>query len=306
MLFVFKPLPNYLSLVLLVICFAKTNAQSNSLFAADGQKTMSQLWELDSVNRQGTFIISPYKPVYILPARWSSNPNGQPESGNSDPDYEVDENEHMDHFEAKFQLSFKVKIIEGVLYGNGDLWCAYTQKAHWQLYNESLSRPFREINYEPEVILNFHTNYELFGFNGKMAGIAFNHQSNGRDYPLSRSWNRIIVHAGFEKTNWQAYLRAWYRLPDDQDDNPDIVKYIGSGDATVIYHKEKDIFSLVLTPSFNFSDGIKGSADFTWAHTIKGNLKGHLQITCGYGETLIDYNNFQTTIGLGVSLIEWL
>lgn len=282
-----------------------TGQTLNSIFNPK-PKSMSQRWELDTITQAGTFVITPYKPVYVLPVRWSSSPNGQPVSGNPDPEYDVTDNANLNNIEAKFQLSFKVKILQGILWGEGDLWAAYTQKAHWQVYNATLSRPFREINYEPEVILNFDTNYNLFGFKGRMAGIAFNHQSNGRNYPLSRSWNRIIGHIGFERTNWDIMVRGWYRLPDDIDDNPNISSYVGYGDITVVHAMGKNIFSGTVAPNFCFNENMKGSIELTWSRTLSGNLKGYLQFFHGYGETLIDYNNLQTTIGVGVSLIEWM
>lgn len=269
---------------------------------------MAQRWELDTMSTSGTFIVTPYKPIYLLPVRWSSNPQGMPQSGNSDADYVNDENLDLNNFETKFQLSFKVKIFQGLFWGYGDLWGAYTQKSHWQIYNASLSRPFREINYEPELMLNFATNYTLFGFKGRMAGVGFNHESNGRERPMSRSWNRIIFHAGFDKGPWQVYLRPWIRLSDEknQDDNPDIVNYLGNGDVTVAYQYGKSVLSFIGRHNMSFNRHSKGFGELSWAYQIKGNLKGHLQLSHGYGETLIDYNNRQTTVGIGVSLVEWL
>jgi outer membrane phospholipase A len=58
--------------------------------------------------------------------------------------------------------------------------------------------PLREVNYEPELILNFPVKFNLFGFKARMVGVALNHESNGKVI-LFRSWNRIILHAGFER-----------------------------------------------------------------------------------------------------------
>jgi phospholipase A1 len=285
-----------------------TQKQSGSLFNKNRARTMAQRWELDTTVAHETFVITPYKPIYLLPLRWSSNPNGTPQSGNTDPSYQIPDGEGLDlnSIEAKFQISFKVKILQGIFWGHGDLWGAYTQKSHWQLYNKSESRPFRETNYEPEAILNFPVNFNLFGMKTNMLGVSFNHQSNGRDKPLSRSWNRIIFQAGLVRGDWSVYIRPWIRLPDTEDDNPDIVEYIGHGDVTVIYSYGKHVLSFVGSSNCSFNEHFKGYAELSWSYAVSGNLKTYIQMTQGYGETLIDYNNQQFTFGIGISLVEWL
>jgi hypothetical protein len=42
---------------------------------------------VDTTSLRGTFLVTPYKPMYVLPVRWSTNPNERPKSGNLDPDY---------------------------------------------------------------------------------------------------------------------------------------------------------------------------------------------------------------------------
>jgi len=173
------------------------------------------------------------------------------------------------------------------------------------LYNEKLSRPFRELNYEPEVILNFPTNYKVFGLKGRMLGIIFNHQSNGKVLPLSRSWNRVMLQAGFEQKNWQVFLRPWFRLKDEVDENPAIADYTGRGEAVVIFNPGKHQLSTVMAHSLKSKNGGRGSIQLNWVFPIINNFRGQLQLSEGYGETLMDYNHRQSTIGLSVSLVEW-
>lgn len=283
-----------------------SNAQVQALVSDKvALKTMTARWELDSTAIRGTFLVTPYKTIYVMPLVWSSNPNEQPRSGNTSPEYVPSEKVNYDDYEMKFQLSFKTKILQSFLWNRADLWVAYTQVSHWQIYNAELSRPFREINYEPEVILNFPVKFNVLGFKTRMIGVSFNHMSNGEDFPNTRSWNRVILMTGFERKNWNVYIRPWYVIPESKGDNPDISSYIGNADVNIIYSKNRNVFTFIGSHNFNFAGNMRGSSTFSWAYSIKGNLRGYLQVSHGYGNSLIDYNHKQTTIGVGVSLIEW-
>lgn len=293
----------YLFLLLsILVSFA---AASQSVFNDDQiiEKSMSERWELDKEDRNGTFKLTFYKPIYILPARWSSDPNELPQSSN--PENSFNEPLNYDEIEAKFQLSLKTKLIQSFLFGHGDLWLGFTQLANWQVYNDPISRPFRELNYEPELIVNFAMMVNVLGLDLRMAGFALNHQSNGRDLPRSRSWNRLTFHAGFEKNNFQLYLKPWIRIENsDIDDNPEISDYMGRMETNLIYNKGKHGVYLIAKHNLNFSQN-RGSVEFNYLYSVKSNLRLHFQAFTGYGETLIDFNHRQTTLGLGISFIDW-
>ncbi len=289
---------------LCLLCHAVTG-QTNPIFEKKLVfRSLSDRWELDSATRRGTFLVTPYKPLYVTAGRWSSDPNEQPVSEN--PAYNYPLYIPLGRYEARWQISLKVKVWQGIFGKHGDLWVGYTQKSHWQVYNTTFSRPFRETNYEPELILNFATNFPVLGFKTRMLGVALTHQSNGRAIPLSRSWNRIIFQAGFERGKWVVLLRPWLRLPDTEDENPAILDNIGRADATVIYRAGRHLFSAVGSHSLRGGANNRGQVQFDWTFPVTGNLRGDLQILHGYGETLIDYNHRQTTIGLAVSLVDWL
>ncbi|MEH6679012.1 MAG: phospholipase A [Sediminicola sp.] len=280
------------------------NTFAQDIFGQDSiiSKTLSQQWELLPKDKKGTFKLTSYKPIYITAGRWSSRPNRQPQSEN--PDYSVDAPKDFNNYEAKFQLSFKTKILESFFFGKGDLWAGFTQIAHWQLYNTDLSRPFRELNYEPELMLNFPLDFKFLGFRARMFGMGINHQSNGRDVPRSRSWNRLMFHFAMERENLQIYLKPWIRMKSGEDQNPMITDYVGQAEATVIFNIDRHNFYIIGTNSLSLKDN-KGSVQFNYLYPLKANLRAHLQLFSGYGETLIDYNHRQTTIGLGISFIDW-
>lgn len=289
----------------------KIEQKVENLFTIHGDKIdpntslLDKRWELSANSKLGTWNIRAHQPVYLLPVFWTSDKNELPSSPN--PDNTENTAQNLKSTESKFQLSLKTKAAENLIGDNGDLWLGYTQSSRWQVYNEDESRPFRETNYEPEASLIFRTNYEILGLNGRLLGLTFNHQSNGRSDPLSRSWNRVMLNLGFEKGNFAMMVRPWYRIEEDEkdDNNPDIKNYVGRGDLTTFYRWNEHDFSLMLRHSLKGGEDSHGAAQFDWTFPIKGKLRGHFQLFDGYGESLIDYNHRATYVGLGVSLMNF-
>ncbi|AJC45017.1 MULTISPECIES: phospholipase A [Xanthomonas] len=283
----------------------KQDRYDNTIANAGKGSLLDSRWELAKDSKLGTFQLRAYKPVYLLPAFWTSKKNELPSSPN--PVNTVTTAEPLDSVEAKFQLSFKTKIVENIFGDNGDLWGAYTQSSRWQVYNAEQSRPFRETNYEPELMLVFRNNYSLFGWKGRMTGIQLTHQSNGRSDPLSRSWNRAMLNIGLDRDNWALVLRPWYRIPESrkQDNNPDIEDYMGRGDATLIYNRNGHEVALMARHSLRGGDRSHGAVQLDWGFPISNLLRGHVQVFDGYGESMIDYNHRATYVGVGISLLEW-
>lgn len=208
---------------------------------AEAPSYLTRLWVLDVGSRDRGSAITPYRGNYILPLTYNSSPNESP-FRESDPDRK------LENLEVLFQISFKTKVLEDILDRKMDLWVAYTQRSFWQFYDFDDSSPFRETNYEPELLLAFCTNYRLLGLRGRYISVGVNHQSNGRSEPTTRSWNRAVANFGFERDSVVLVLNTWYRIPEAEsgDDNPDIEKYLGYGQIHLYVFRAGHRFGLLL------------------------------------------------------------
>ena len=244
--------------------------------------------------------ISFHNSNYLLFGRYTDNVNNAPYS----PLFQAagQPQENLNDVEAKFQLSFKARLwtTDDRRWG---VWAAYTQQSQWQVYNGDVSRPFRENNYMPELFVSYRPDIDLGGgFNWKLLNVGYNHQSNGRTDVLSRSWDRLFAQFGVEREDLALYGTVWYRLKEDasQDDNPDITDYYGYGEISSLYRWRGNSFKL--SARGNLGTG-KGSVQAGWfTPPLLGPLRGYVQVFSGYGESMIDYNWNQTTIGAGVAL----
>jgi len=122
------------------------------------------------------FAITPHKPNYILPATYNFNANY---------DAYGEFGEFFSDAELKFQLSLKTQLWPGLI-GDSSLWFGYTQQSYWQIFADSeASAPFRETNYQPELIWSFPTDFGFMGLRGRTVNLALNHQSNGQSDPFT-------------------------------------------------------------------------------------------------------------------------
>ena len=260
----------------------------------------------ERVATKNPFAILPYKPNYILPFTYAS-PNATP--------YKDQLSERtLDEVEAKFQISLKFIAAENVMIDGLNINVAFTAVSWWQTYNDAISAPFRETNYEPELIFSYNKPWSVLGLDIKHSYISINHQSNGQAGLLSRSWNRIIGGLAFNHDNIVWSTTAWGRLPEDDkedtndpsgDDNPNIEKYMGYGQLGAVW-KLPRTHNLDIKLRNNLRSENKGAVELGWSFPLTNHLRGYMQYFNGYGESLIDYDHSTERFGLGVKLTDWL
>jgi phospholipase A1/A2 len=261
---------------------------------------LSRKWQLDEESRKNRFAIVPHRANYLLPYTYNFTQNKQVFET-------VDPGVDIQDAEAKFQISLKVKLWESILGTNTDLWFGYTQVSFWQIYNTAFSSPFRETNYEPEILLNFRTDTDLFGLmRNRFIQVGLNHQSNGLGGTLSRTWNRITANLGFERDAFNLVLKTWARIPEsgDKDDNPDITSYLGHGEIVMGYLWKNFAVAATFRNNLRFDEN-RSSLQLDISFPLIERLNGYVQYFTGYGESLIDYNHFTNRIGVGVMVKDW-
>ncbi|MDR0666350.1 MAG: phospholipase A [Campylobacteraceae bacterium] len=227
------------------------------------------------------FDINPYKSNYLLPIT-----------------YDFITHENRQNAEVAFQISFQKDMAYNLFGLKETIGIAYTQRSWWQLYKHS--SPFRETNYLPEAYMSipWHNNKSPI----KRYKFGFLHESNGQPEGNSRSWNRLYMDITLQYKGVFVNPRIWYRIPEHDDDNKEILDYMGYGDLTIIYPYKEHLFKLLLRNNFDFEDN-KGAVQLDWTFPFaKSGVFGYIQYFDGYGESLIDYNKKARRIGMGFAL----
>ena len=238
-----------------------------------------------------------HKPVYLLHS-WFLGQEGSAQ-GYQDKEWIV-------------QFSFKKKIFPLLFF-------AYSQKMFWQTSDRINSRPFREINYNPELFIegsNFLSIARLrLGLTEHESnGDRQRYDKNGKIVNDSRTWDRSYLYGQEQITPYlQLGLKLWVvtspRTDEYRayfDDNPDMQQYMGSGEVTI------DLAYDPLTLTLMFRHGWREKTETvridarwplsTFWEARESSLELHGQYFSGYGDSLRDYDRKVTRFALGMTL----
>jgi len=294
---------------------------SSAIVSANADQTVNQLRKICEGKTTGIvqerlffeksvgsnpFAILPHRPNYLLPVSYSELDQSlyEPQLQGND----------LDKVEVKFQVSLKYVAAEDFIFEGVNLQFAFTATSWWQSYNSAISAPFRETNYEPELIFSYTKPWSLWGLPVRHGFVSLNHQSNGQSGALSRSWNRVIGGLSFEHNQvvWQAQL--WWRFPEDAktdpndpagDDNPDIENFLGHGQLGALWRLSRNHNLEVMLRNNLHSDN-KGAIEIGWSYPFTNHLRGFVQYFNGYGESLIYYNESSQRLSIGMKFTDWL
>ncbi|MFV0468147.1 MAG: phospholipase A [Dysgonomonas sp.] len=199
--------------------------------------------------------------------------------------------------DAKIQFSISQRLTNSVLPFRTYLFLTYSQLAFWDIFRESF--PFGDINFNPTIGLG-----KALIYKNRFLGItAFQveHESNGKDEDYSRSWNKISLMSLFKiNKSVTLQMKIWLPLVDGQN-NRDIAEYKGWGHMALDYnYKSKFNVGLVVTKRNTPNLSANIVANMSYRLFKNDNQYIFLEYYNGYGESLIDYNQYHHRLRIGI------
>lgn len=280
----------------------KDIAQNQALILNDDQQTCrttlssnkghatSQSNAAESNKHQSFWGIQLYKPTYVLPAYYTGSPYHTIYDNNTPDDQDVMS------AEFKTQFSLLVPLASQVMNTATSVNFAYTQLSYWQVYAKS--QYFRETDYEPELFIhhNFYKNLS------SQLGIV--HQSNGRGGEFERSWNRVYSQLAYHYGHWGIRIKPWILVfKSDSSDihNPDIRDYLGNGKLELVYQNGRN--QVAISSRNNLQSGFsRGMTQVQWSYRLWHYFYIYAQALSGYGQSLIEYDHYTNSAGIGIAL----
>ena len=208
---------------------------------------------------------------------------GKPDSYNSD---------------VKFQISFQQRLTKSVLPGHAYLYLFYTQKAIWHVFRNSL--PFYDLNFNPGIGVSKHViiKNRLLG----KATLMVEHESNGRDGTASRSWNKVsLAGEAYISPYLMAHAKYWIPIVDGKY-NRNITRYSGLYQAgfQAKSYDDKWVLDMTLVKRMGWNLNFNTIIQLGYRINHNSNQFIMLQYYNGYGEHLLDFNQYHSRIRFGL------
>lgn len=200
--------------------------------------------------------------------------------------------------DVKFQISLSIRLTNATLPWNTYLYLFYTQLTFWNVFQNSM--PMRDMNFNPGIGWT-KPFFSKDRYIGKMTLIV-EHESNGRDGDESRSWNRVALAGSAVVTDWlMVHGKFWIPIIDGMN-NKDILRYAGlfrvGFTLTSSNKRWQGNLSLVKRKGNVFDWNTV--AEVSWKVSEKANVNLFAQYYNGYGENLLDYNQFHSRLRVGL------
>lgn len=201
---------------------------------------------------------------------------------------------------VKFQISISQRLTKSTLPLHSYLYLFYTQRVYWNVLEKSM--PMTDLNFNPGIGLSKPL-YVRNRFIGKLS-LILEHESNGRDGLQSRSWNKVSFAANIAiDPMLTVHGKVWIPIIDGGE-NRDILNYngiyqIGTSFLTV---DRKFGMSVLLVKRRGWNLNYNTTLEWTYRIRPNDNQFLFLQYYNGYGEGLLEYNQYHSMLRLGICI----